>query len=237
VSSAPASPLAALQDRLGHTFQDPRLLQRALTHPSILQDTVGFDGNNQRLEFLGDAVLQLVLSHELYDLFPLEREGGLSRRRAVLANGTFLAALAREAGIADCLKLGASEETTGGRNRTSSLEDAFEAVIGAIYLDGGLAAAKGSVLRLYGDVTARLQAGEPADNPKGRLQEIVQPSHGNLALRYELVSTEGEDHARIYEIAVSLHDRRLGTGRGTSKKLAEEAAARAALETMKAVTE
>lgn len=233
MSSVTDSSLAALQQRLGHTFQDVRLLERALTHPSILQDSPGFDGNNQRLEFLGDAVLQLVLSDELYRLFPLEREGGLSRRRAVLANGTFLAALAREAGIADYLKLGTSEETTGGRNRTSSLEDAFEAVIGAIHLDGGLAAAKQSVLHLYGDLTARLQTGEPADNPKGRLQEIVQPAHGNLALRYELVGTEGEDHARIYEIAVFLLDRQLGSGRGSSKKLAEEAAARAALEGMK----
>lgn len=233
MSSANDSSLAALQQRLGHTFQDVRLLERALTHPSIVQDSPGFDGNNQRLEFLGDAVLQLVLSAELFQLFPLEREGGLSRRRAVLANGTFLAAIAREAGIADCLRLGNSEETTGGRNRTSSLEDAFEAVLGAIYLDGGLPAAKHAVLHLYGDLTARLQTGEPTDNPKGRLQEIVQPAHGNLALRYELVGTEGEDHARIYEVAVLLLDRHLGSGRGTSKKLAEEAAARAALETMK----
>lgn len=234
MNPAPIPSLAALQLRLGYAFQDIRLLERALTHPSILQDTPDFEGNNQRLEFLGDAVLQLVLSHELYELFPLEREGGLSRRRAVLANGTFLAGIAREAGIADCLRLGNSEETSGGRNRTSSLEDAFEAVIGAVYLDGGLAAAKKTVLHLYGDLNARLQAGEPADNPKGRLQEIVQPKHGNLALRYELVATEGEDHARTYEIAVFLLDQRLGAGRGSSKKLAEEAAARAALDTLKA---
>ncbi len=232
MSSTTDSSLAALQQRLGHTFQDVRLLERALTHPSILQDSPGFDGNNQRLEFLGDAVLQLVLSHELFQLFPLEREGGLSRRRAVLANGTFLAVIAREAGIADCLRLGNSEETSGGRNRTSTLEDAFEAVIGAIYLDGGVPAAKSALLHLYGDLNARLQTGEPTDNPKGRLQEIVQPTHGNLALRYDLVGTSGEDHARTYEIAVFLLDRLLGTGRGTSKKLAEEAAARAALEAM-----
>mgnify|MGYP003333267950 CR=1 FL=1 len=224
--------LAALQDRLGHAFRDVRLLERALTHPSILQDTPGFDGNNQRLEFLGDAVLQLALSHELFQLFPTEREGGLSRRRAVLANGAFLAALAREAGIADCLRLGTSEENTGGRNRTSSLEDAFEAVIGAVYLDGGFAVAQAVVQRLYGDLQARILASEPGDNPKGRLQEIVQPAHGNFALRYELVRAEGEDHARTYEVAVFLLDRRLGSGRGTSKKLAEEAAARAALEVM-----
>ena len=198
----------------------------------ILQDTPGFDGNNQRLEFLGDAVLQLALSHELFQLFPTEREGGLSRRRAVLANGAFLAALAREAGIADCLRLGTSEENTGGRNRTSSLEDAFEAVIGAVYLDGGFAVAQAVVQRLYGDLQARILASEPGDNPKGRLQEIVQPAHGNFALRYELVRAEGEDHARTYEVAVFLLDRRLGSGRGTSKKLAEEAAARAALEVM-----
>jgi ribonuclease-3 len=226
------SPLDLLQARLGHTFRDPRLLERALTHPSILQESPGFDGNNQRLEFLGDAVLQLVLSDELFQLFPLEREGGLSRRRSVLANGTFLAGLAREAGIADCLRLGHSEEATGGRNRTSSLEDAFEAVIGAVYLDGGLPAARAAVQRLYGDIHSRLQASEPGDNPKGRLQEIVQPEHGNFALRYELINAEGEDHARTYETAVFLHDRRLGTGRGPSKKLAEEAAARAALETL-----
>lgn len=228
----PATPLDALQERLGYHFHNGELLERAMTHSSLLQEQPAIGESNQRLEFLGDAVLQLALTEALFALFPEEREGPLSRRRAALANGTFLTQLARELGIDSCLRLAASEEATGGRTRASSLEDAFEAVIGAVFLDSGFETARQVVLRLYGDLGARLAIVEQVENPKGRLQELVQPEFGNNAVRYEVVRVHGEDHAREYEIAVFVRDRQLGTGRGTSKKHAEEAAARVALKTL-----
>ena len=220
--------LDQLQHRLGYTFHDATLLERALTHRSFLAEHPG-TASNQRLEFLGDAVLQLVLTEALFRLFPADREGELSRRRAALANGPFLAQLAHDSGLDTCLRLGSSEESTGGRGRASTLEDAFEAVVGAVFLDSDFATARRVLLGLLGDLGARLAAVGDTDNPKGRLQELVQPVHGNDALRYELTATEGADHEREYEVTVFLHDRRLGTGRGPSKKLAEEAAAREAL--------
>ncbi len=225
--------LTQLQARLAYTFRDPARLERAVTHPSWLQDHPGAGESNQRLEFLGDAVLQLVLTEALFQLYPADREGVLSQRRASLTKGAFLAVLAREVGLESCLRLGGSEEAGGGRTRASALEDALEAVIGALYLDSDLPTVRRVVLDLYGSLPARL-AVESSDNPKGRLQELVQPRHGNDALRYEVTHVEGADHAREYEVAVFLLSHRLGSGRGTSKKLAEEAAALAALEALKA---
>lgn len=228
-------PATRLLDHLGIAFGDRALLDRAFTHSSLLQDRPALRESNQRLEFLGDAVLQLVLTEALYLRFPQDREGVLSKRRAALANGTYLARLAREIGLDAALRFGASEEATGGRDRDSALEDAFEALVGALFLDRGLDETRRVVLRIYGGLEERLAAVEDQENPKGRLQEIVQPLHGNQALRYEVLAIEGEDHARHYEVAVHLLDRRLGTGRGTSKKLAEEAAAREALRLLRAV--
>jgi ribonuclease-3 len=221
--------LAHLEARLGHTFRNHDLLERAVTHPSYLQDDPTIAESNQRLEFLGDAVLQLVLTEDLFDLFPTDREGVLSKHRAALANGVFLAQLAREIGLDTCLKLGASEESTGGRTRPAALEDAFEALIGAIYLDSDIDHVRRVLRQLYGPLRDRLSAVEDIGNPKGRLQELVQPLHGNSAVRYEVTRVEGQDHAREYEVTVFVLDRPLGTGKGTSKKQAEEIAARAAL--------
>jgi len=219
-----------LQARIGYTFRDPALLRCAITHTSFLQDDPAAE-NNQRLEFLGDAVLQLILTEALFHLFPADREGVLSKHRATLANGVFLAGLAREISLDACLRLGASEESTGGRARAAASEDAFEALIGAVYLDSDLTTARRVVLGLYGSISDRLANIEQVENPKGLLQELVQPVHGNSALRYEVIRIDGQDHAREYEVTVHLLDRPLGTGRGTSKKLAEESAARAALKT------
>ena len=223
---------AQLEVRLDHVFRDRSLLERALTHSSLLQDQPNLTESNQRLEFLGDAVLQLVLTEALFTLFPDDREGLLSKRRAALANGVFLARLAREIGLDRALRFGASEEATGGRERASALEDALEALVGAIYLDSDFAEARRVVLRIYAPLGERLAIVEDFENPKGRLQEMIQPLHGNNALRYDVVRTDGEDHARSFEVAVFLLDRQLGSGRGTSKKLAEEAAARDALVAM-----
>lgn len=224
-----SSPLQRLEEAIGHEFRDRALLERAVTHPSLTQDRSDGLQSYQRLEFLGDAVLQLILTETLYDLFPSDREGLLSKRRSALANGTFLAGLAREIGLDAALRLSASEESSGGRNRDAALEDAFEALIGAIYLDSDIDRVRRVVLGIYGDLGERLANVEDRENPKGRLQELVQPMHGNNALRYEVQQIEGEDHAREYIVAVRLEDRTVGTGRGTSKKQAEEAAAREAL--------
>jgi ribonuclease-3 len=222
-------PLAQLQNRIGYTFRDRALLECAVTHLSYLADHPTVKESNQRLEFLGDAVLQILIAEELFDLFPQEREGMLSKRRALLVNGGFLARLAREISLDECLKLGAGEELTGGRMRVSSLGDAMEALVGAIYLDSDIDGVRRVVRDLYGPLPERLAIVEEVENPKGRLQERVQPIHGNTALRYEVLGVEGEDHAREYEVAVYLNDRQLGSGRGMSKKQAEEAAARQAL--------
>jgi len=218
-----------LQHRLGYTFRDPGLLKLALTHPSWLQENPAETVSNQRLEFLGDAVLQLVLTHALFEIYPREREGKLSKRRAALTNGTYLAGLSEEIELGSALRMSTAEVESGGRSRESALEDAFEAVLGAVYEDGGFAAATRVIRTLYGDVGQRLHRVIASANPKGQLQERVQPTLGNDALRYEVNHVAGEDHARQYEARVFLQDELIGTGRGTSKKSAEEEAARAGL--------
>ena len=225
--------LEQLQQRLAYAFRDGTLLEQAVTHTSFAAERPGTD-NNQRLEFLGDAVLQILLAESLYRLFPDEREGVLTKRRALLVNQYILAQLTRKTGLDTCLRLGKSEEKSGGRERTSLLSDAFEALVGAVYLDSDLETTRRVVMPIYGDLSAQLSSTEEADNPKGRLQELVQPLHGNQALRYDVIGLEGEDHARVFEVAVLLNERVLGRGRGTPRKLAEEAAARIALETLKA---
>lgn len=220
---------AALQQRIGYSFRNPALLTEALTHGSFLQDNPNDGTHNQRLEFLGDAVLHFIITDSLYRESTTEREGILSRHRAILSKGEFLSKLARDLGLDSCLRLSKSEDDAGGRNRSSILEDAFEALVGAIYLDSDLPTTRSVVLAWYGPLADRVLPAEDAENPKGRLQEIIQPLHGNVALRYEVIDTTGPRHAREFEVAVYLNEEKLGTGRGTSKKTAEEEAARAAL--------
>lgn len=221
--------LAALQKRLRYEFREPALLREALTHGSYLQENPAAGAHNQRLEFLGDAVLHFIITDALFRESTTEREGVLSRRRSILSKGGFLTQMARELGLDACLRLNKSEEDAGGRNRPSILEDAFEALVGAIYLDSDLAITRQIILALYGPLAARLAVAEDVENPKGRLQELIQPQHGNTALRYEVTGSTGPRHARIYQVSVYLNDRLLGTGEGTSKKAGEENAAAAAL--------
>jgi len=226
--------LNELQEGLGYTFRDLRLLEEALTHPSILAEHPEPVTNNQRLEFLGDAVLHLILTDALFSLFPGDREGALSKRRAALTKGVFLTGLARRFGIDRHLRMSAGEASSGGRSRAAALEDAWEAVVGAIYRDSDLETTRTCVLAWYGDLAGHLLNVESEENPKGRLQERIQPHHGNSALRYEVIATDGHDHARTFEVAVYLQDKPIGRGRGTSKKTAEESAAREGLETLDA---
>lgn len=234
--SGPAK-LVSLQARLGYEFRQPALLLEALTHSSYLQDHPTSGPHNQRLEFLGDSVLQFILTSALYLEFPAEREGALSRRRAILSKGGFLTEMARALGLDVGIRLNKSEEDSGGRNRASTLEDAFEAMVGAIYLDSDLETVRALVLKWYGPLADRLALSEDGDNPKGRLQELIQPTHGNTALSYEVSATNGPRHARVYEVDVFLQNRKIGSGSGSSKKTAEEAAARVALASLQSAQE
>ncbi|MEO6995229.1 MAG: ribonuclease III [Lacunisphaera sp.] len=231
-STPTPEPLTALQNRIGYHFRNHALLLEALTHGSFLQENPDAGAHNQRLEFLGDAVLHFIITDSLYRESTTEREGILSRHRAILSKGEFLTKLARDLGLDACIRLNKSEEEAGGRGRASILEDAFEGLVGAIYLDSDLPTTSAVVLGWYGPLSARVLPAEDAENPKGRLQELVQPLHGNLALRYEVVATTGPRHACEYEVAVYLKDEKLGDGRGSSKKAAEEEAARTALALM-----
>jgi ribonuclease-3 len=218
-----------LEERLGHDFVNKALLRLALTHPSLAQDPGAASQHNQRLEFLGDAVLQLVLTEELYAKFPEVGEGPLTKARAQMANRRTLADQARRLDLGEALSLSRGDELSGGRQRQSTLSDTLEAVIGAIYLDGGLESARRFILRLFREAFGELEAIPNLENPKGELQEFLQAGTAE-APNYEQISVTGPDHDRLFECAVFHRGIELGRGRGKSKKQAESAAARAALQ-------
>jgi len=218
------SPLEALQERLGYHFRDASLLLTALTHPSYGGDY--HTEHYQRLEFLGDAVLELAVSRYLYLERPLLTEGQLSRLRSSLVREETLCEVARSYGIGPMMRLSVGEERGGGREKPSILADVMEAVIAAVYLDGGMEAAFALVLRALGD---RLDDDDPdALDAKTRLQEVLQADGGDAPV-YELTGVEGPPHLPVFHMRVMAGDRVLGTGSGRSKRLAQQYAARAAL--------
>ncbi len=219
--------LADFEQHIGYAFTDRGLLERALTHPSCLAEGAAL--HNQRLEFLGDSVLSLILAEELFKLFPGEREGHLARARSALAKGACLADMARKLNLTAYLRVSEQEEKAGGRERESSLEDALEAVVAAVYLDSDFVTARKVVLGWYGDVMAVTDELLSSDNPKGRLQELVQGQAPDSSIDYELVHADGPDHRKIFIMEVRIDGRACGLGQGHSKKDAEEAAAREAL--------
>jgi ribonuclease-3 len=214
-----------LSDRLGYTFMDPGLLDEAMAHRSWCAEVEGRT-SNERLEFLGDAVLGLAVAQYTYRSYPELSDGLLSKVRASVVNTKVLGEVGLELGIAEHLRLGRGEDLSGGRGKASILADATEAVIGAVYLDGGLAAATTLVLFLLEDRIA-IAVGEPGESDhKSRLQErSVRLGRG--VPRYE-VEGFGPDHARRYLATVYVAGQRLGTGEGRSKKDAEQVAAQAA---------
>lgn len=224
--------LEALQERIGYQFRNPALLHTALTHPSRVQAEPAAGPHNQRLEFLGDAILAAILTEALYRDFPEEREGRLSRNRSILVRGASLATLARELDLVPALLTGEGEFTDDPQAFESMAEDALEALAGAIYLDSDWRTVHRTVLHWFGDLRGRLEAAEAGHNPKGRLQELVQPRLGNQAICYELVERSGPDHGLSFTVQVLIEGQPVGQGSGRSKKLAEEAAARAALESL-----
>jgi ribonuclease-3 len=223
-----AADLGTLEGRLGYHFLRSPLLELALTHPSVTHDHGLGTPHNQRLEFLGDAVLQLVLTHELYEKFPALGEGPLTQARAEMVNRRTLAHQSRALGIGEFLRLSRSEEGTGGRQRESALADAFEAIVGAIFLDGSLEAARPFILRRFREAFGELEALPCLHNPKGELQELLQAESAE-GPEYQLVSATGPDHDRVFESTVSFRGEPLGRGMGKTKKAAETAAAREAL--------
>ena len=225
--------LDEFQQRLGHVFTDVTVLRQALTHASFGHEKRQHTPDNQRLEFLGDAVLQLAVTEELYRRFPELTEGRLTVLRARLVNRHNLQALAQELGLGEHLILGRGEENSQGRQRGSILADAVEAVLGAVFADAGWTAARPIILRLLEPALAAMsgESDAVAANPKGHLQEKLQ-ADGEHPPAYRCVSEEGPAHARVYEVVVEWGGRELGRGRGASKKEAETRAAEAALEAL-----
>jgi ribonuclease-3 len=217
-----------LERRLGYTFRNPGLLRLALTHPSVAHEQALPLQTNQRLEFLGDAVLQLVLTRELYESFPAFSEGPLTKARAKLVNRRSLAEQARNLGLGSHLILSRGEEMHHGRERPSALADTYESLLGAIFLDGGFEAAQRFVLRQFQGAFDGLAVIPLLENPKGELQELLQASSVE-APRYHVLSATGPDHDRLFECTVHHAGVELARGCGKSKKAAESEAALAAL--------
>ena len=224
--------LAALQSRLGYNFRDEELLRLSVTHASVAHERGTPVQHNQRLEFLGDAVLQLVLTRELYEKFPNFNEGPLTKARAKLVNRRTLAMHGRALGLGEHLILSRGEELHGGRERPSALVDTFEAVVGAILIDGGFEAARNFILHEFDGAFGALGDLPMLENPKGELQEFLQ-ARSSEAPKYHVVSSSGPDHDRIFECTVHHVGMELARGLGKSKKAAESEAALAALKKLR----
>ena len=220
--------LTQLEAKLGYQFRDSSLLQTALTHPSIVAESKSHNADNQRLEFLGDAVLQLVLTEDLYLRFPTEGEGVLTKWRARLVSKPALAAFGTQLELGGEILMGKGEEANGGRSRSSTLADCIEAVLGAVYLDGGFEKAQEVVLKMVGSALKEVTQSSETGNPKGELQEVLQaitPESPN----YKILSATGPDHDKNFRASVTWKGCLLGEGKGASKKIAEAAAASDAL--------
>ncbi len=219
-----------LEERIGYVFKNKDLLEMALRHSSYINEHhMSRVQCNERLEFLGDAVLELVSSEYLYQLYPEKPEGELSKIRASLVCEPSLAVCAREIGLEKCLQLGKGEEHTGGRQRDSIISDALEATIGAIFLDGGITNAKEFILH---HVLNDMDNKRLFYDSKTILQEQVQ-GHMQGNLRYELVREEGPDHAKSFYVDLYIGETCFGQGMGRTKKAAEQRAAYMALCKMK----
>jgi len=219
--------LAELEARIGYTFKDKQLIIEALTHKSFKKPY-----NNERLEFLGDAVLDLIVGEYLYKLFPKSDEGTLSKIRASLVNEGGFARLAKEINLGDHLFLSAAEENNRGRSKSSLLSNAFEALTGAIYLEAGLEKAREVSIRLLEASYPKIDLDTLCKDYKTALQELTQAEYG-VTPTYVLVSTSGPDHDKTFEVAVTLDDKEIAVAKGKSKKAAQQDAAEIALRKLK----
>lgn len=231
----PATPddakLDGVQTLIGYHFRDTRYLLLGLTHRSYARSTNHDTPSNERLEFLGDSVLGLVISDQLYHDNPNESEGVLTKTKAMLVNETTLASIGREIGLNKFIRLSPEEDRAGGRDRASIISDAFEAVIGAIYLDGGIDAARDIVLRFIYTRKDRIVTDSAQRNFKGDLLELIQ-AKGEGVPRYDVISEAGPDHEKTFHVVVTIGGVKVGEGTGSSKKEAEQKAASQALESL-----
>ena len=217
-----------LEQRIKYKFRNSLLLAEALTHPSLGHETQRHHFDNQRLEFLGDAVLQLIFTEYLFDQFPTLSEGHLTKIRARIVSREGLRVLAERIGVGKYLMMGRGEEASGGRERASTLSDAFEALIGAMYLDSDFVTVRRCVLSESRELLEELEI-DPADNnPKGRLQELLQ-SISPVSPTYPIIDQSGPEHQKRFVAKIVWEGRELGCGEGRSKKEAETDAARNAL--------
>ncbi len=209
----------------GYRFEQQQLLQQALTHRSFARSD-----NNERLEFLGDSVLNLIITNHIYHRFGDTDEGGLSRIRAALVKQSTLARIARGINLGDAIRLGGGELKSGGFRRASILSDALEAVVGAIYIDGGFAAAEAVVMKLYRDELEAIDLQAEFKDPKTRLQEYLQSRQRELPV-YAVEETAGKAHSQVFTVSCTLADLELReTGSGSSRKRAEQQAAQKLLD-------
>jgi ribonuclease-3 len=220
-------PLSDIPQRIGHAFKDTELLERALTHKSYANENK-VPYHNERMEFLGDAVLGLVISEYLMKTCPDSTEGDLSRLRAAVVSEPALAAVSRKIGLGDYLLLGKGEDQTGGRNKDSLLADCLEALIAAVYLDAGKDAAESLIIRFFEEVIKKTSASGGSLDYKTELQERCQDQLKQLP-EYRIVSETGPDHQKQFEMEVWIKGQLAGRGTGKSKKEAEQRAAREAL--------
>ncbi|MFM2171272.1 MAG: ribonuclease [Verrucomicrobiota bacterium] len=221
--------MESIEVRLGYKFRNPLLLAEALTHPSLAYESQKAHFDNQRLEFLGDSVLQLVLTEHLFRKFPDSPEGHMTKLRAQLVSRHALSQFAIHLQLGHYILLGKGEEASGGRKRASTLADALEALIGAIYLDSGYQSAQEMVLRLFEQGISLVAESTTESNPKGTLQETLQ-SLSHEAPRYRITGESGPDHRKVFHAQVIWREMVLAQGRGKSKK---EAEVRAALEALR----
>ncbi len=223
-----------LEEKIGYTFHDENLLIQAMSHSSYANEHHRPHHDNERLEFLGDAVLEIASSDYLYRHYPELQEGKLTKLRASLVCEPTLALCAKQIELSRFLLLGKGEEHTGGRSRNSIVSDAMEALIGAIYLDGGIEPAQAFVERF---IMTDIESKELFYDSKTVLQEIVQRDHGQDSIRYEVVGEEGPDHAKTFRVEVLIDGKAAGTGTGSTKKAAEQAAAYSVISRMGVVSE
>ena len=220
------------EKKLGYRFKDPHLLEVATTHSSYANEH-GLEADYERMEFLGDAVLGLVTAEWLFERFPDEPEGHLSKLKSSLVSARSLAHHARVLELGPVLQLGIGEERSGGRGKRSLLADSMEAVFGAVYLDGGMKAARKVIRGLLEGASDPRETPVPAD-PKTELQERIQGQGWELP-EYHLVAEDGPDHEKRFTVECHIQGRLTGTGEGRSKKIAEQMAAAAALEALNGV--
>lgn len=218
-----------VEESIGYTFTDASLITTALTHSSYANEQGGAVAHNERLEFLGDAVLELCVSAELFSRFPEAREGDLTRMRAKIVSQPFLTELARTHKVDVSLRLGKGEESQGGRERPSLLSDAFEALLGAVFLDGGFPAACTVVRAVFDGKWPVPRQGKLAKDSKSRLQEVTQERYKERPV-YALVDSSGPEHEKVFTVRVTLPDGLVFTSDGPSLKRAEQLVARRALE-------